>query len=106
MIGDIGLKVVGIIFKQVVIDITLMVVVIHTIVFGGIAMTRNPIGYNYLVDYQSLADYISLIKQKIAIEVIIVFITEEVATWDKGFELIMPLVYGQLGYQCHQYNLT
>lgn len=73
-----------------------MVVVIHTIVFSGIAMTKNPIGYNCLVDYQSLADYTSLIIQKIVIEVIIVFIAGEVAIWDKGFGLVVPLIHQQL----------
>ena len=54
--------------------------VVHISVFGYIAMTEDLIGYNSPVDYESLADYASLITQK-------------VAALDEGFGLVVPPVH-------------
>lgn len=71
MVANIGLKFVvaadtvskiaGIILEQVAVDISPIVVVVHTTVFGFIAMTKNLIGCNSPINYKSLADYTSLV---------------------------------------------
>ena len=66
--------------------------VVHTTVFGCIAVSEELIGCNNLVDYKSFADYASLMIQKITIEAMIVLVIGGVATLDK-FKLVMPLVH-------------
>lgn len=60
MVVDIGLEIImaagtvleiaGIVFEQMVVDIALVVVVVYTTVFGGIAVTKDLISCNSLVD--------------------------------------------------------
>lgn len=51
-------------------------VVVYTIVFSCIAMTRDPISCNSPVDYTSFADYARFVIQRVVVEVIIDFIAE------------------------------
>lgn len=61
-----------------VVNIALIVVVVHITVFGCITVTKNLIIYNSPVDYQYLADYASLVTQKVAVETMIVLVAREV----------------------------
>lgn len=61
MITNIGFKVIGIIFKQVVVDITFMVIIVHKTIFGCIAANKILIGCKNPADYKSLANYTSLV---------------------------------------------
>ena len=103
MIADISLEVViaastflevaSIIFEQMVIDIAAVVVVVHIIIFGCIAVIEDLISCDSPVDYKNLTDYASLMTQKVAIEAIVVLIAEGVTALDKRFGLIVPMVY-------------
>lgn len=50
---DIGLKVTGIVLEQRVVNIVSMVAIVHIIVIGCIAVIKNPINCNSLIDYAS-----------------------------------------------------
>lgn len=76
-----------------VIDIAFVIVVIHTTVFGGIAMTKDPISCNSPIDYKSFTDYMNLLTQKVAVKVMIGFVIGRFTTWDKRFGLIVLLIY-------------
>ena len=67
--------------------------VVHITVFGYIAVIKDLIGCDSPVNYKSFADYASFVTQKIAVEVMIVFVARGVAASDKEFELIVPLVH-------------
>lgn len=55
-----------------------MVIVVYTIVIGCIAMIKNPINCNSLINYKSFANHASLVIQKVSIKTVIVFIAGEV----------------------------
>lgn len=61
-----------------VINIAFIVVVVHTTIFDYITITENLISCNSTIDYKNFTDYASFIIKKISIEVIIIFVVEEV----------------------------
>ena len=56
-------------------------------------MTEDPIGCDSPVDYESLADYASLVTQRVAVEAMISLVAGGVAAWGEGFQLVVPLVH-------------
>lgn len=103
IIADIGLqfvvttstipKIACIIFEQVFVNISPVIIVIYITVFGYINMTKNLIGCNIPNDYKYLADYACLVIQKIANETMIVLVARRITAQNKGFGLVMPLVH-------------
>lgn len=67
--------------------------VIYTIVFGCIAVTKDLIDCNSPVDYKSLANYASLMIQKVAVETLIVLVAGRVTALDEGFGFVVLLVH-------------
>lgn len=86
-----------------VVDIAPVVVLVHTTVFGFIAVTGDLIGFDSLVDCKSLADYARLLIQRIAVEVMIDLVTGEfaayvnaargLAAWGEGIEFVVSMVH-------------
>lgn len=61
-----------------VVDITLVMIIIYTIIFSYIAVTKKLISCNNPIDYKSLANYVSFIIQKVVVKRIIILIIEEI----------------------------
>lgn len=66
---------------------------VHTSIFDCIAVIKNLIGCNSLVDYKSFADDTNLVIQKVSVEAMIVFVMGGVAISNEGFEVVVLLVY-------------
>ena len=66
--------------------------IVYTTVFGCITVIEDLISCNSPVDYKNLADYASLVTQKVAVEALIVLIAGRVVTLD-GFGFVVPLVH-------------
>lgn len=66
---------------------------VYTTIFDCIAVTKNLIGCNSLVDYKSFADDINLVIQKVSVEAMIVFVVGGVTISNEGFEVVVLLIY-------------
>lgn len=66
---------------------------VYTTIFDCIAVTKNLIGCNSLVDYKSFADDTNLVIQKVSVEAMIVFVVGGVTISNEGFEVVVLLIY-------------